>query len=110
MLWKRCFEFDMNGEALPDEDDDGVVVEPLKHQSCGRCVVDLSAIMMSLIKNLKDEHGFCEIVSSLFYVVASATIGIPASIVDFQRISLIGFRSCASRSQTGASESRQSTE
>ncbi|GJW12511.1 zinc finger, CCHC-type, retrotransposon gag domain protein [Tanacetum coccineum] len=42
-----------SGEALPDEDDDGVVVEPLK--------------------------------------------------VDFRRISLTGFRSRASRSQTGAS-------
>nr|GEV40087.1 hypothetical protein [Tanacetum cinerariifolium] len=31
-------------------------------------------------------------------------------IVEFQRISLTGFRSCASRSQTGASQSRQSTE
>ncbi|GJZ94724.1 hypothetical protein Tco_0666927, partial [Tanacetum coccineum] len=30
--------------------------------------------------------------------------------VEFQRISLTGFRSCASRSQTGASQSRQSTE
>ncbi|GKA46552.1 branched-chain amino acid aminotransferase 2, chloroplastic-like protein [Tanacetum coccineum] len=30
--------------------------------------------------------------------------------VEFRRISLIGFRSCASRSQTGASQSRQSTE
>ncbi|GKC65419.1 hypothetical protein Tco_1098017, partial [Tanacetum coccineum] len=29
--------------------------------------------------------------------------------VEFRRISLIGFRSCASRSQTGASQSRQST-
>ncbi|GJS34912.1 retrovirus-related pol polyprotein from transposon TNT 1-94 [Tanacetum coccineum] len=33
--------------------------------------------------------------------------GVP---VEFQRISLIGFRSCASRSQTEASQSRQSTE
>ncbi|GKA54633.1 hypothetical protein Tco_0753582 [Tanacetum coccineum] len=31
-------------------------------------------------------------------------------LVDFRRISLTGFRSCASRSQTGASQSRQSTE
>ncbi|GKC99587.1 hypothetical protein Tco_1169862, partial [Tanacetum coccineum] len=30
--------------------------------------------------------------------------------VGFRRISLTGFRSCASRSQTGASQSRQSTE
>nr|GEZ08602.1 reverse transcriptase domain-containing protein [Tanacetum cinerariifolium] len=30
--------------------------------------------------------------------------------VEFRRISLTGFRSCASRSQTGASQSRQSTE
>ncbi|GJX74093.1 putative ribonuclease H-like domain-containing protein [Tanacetum coccineum] len=30
--------------------------------------------------------------------------------VEFQRISLTGFRSCTSRSQTGASQSRQSTE
>nr|GFB60782.1 hypothetical protein [Tanacetum cinerariifolium] len=30
--------------------------------------------------------------------------------VDFRRISLIGFRSYASRSQTGASQSRQSTD
>ncbi|GKC43271.1 hypothetical protein Tco_1060993 [Tanacetum coccineum] len=30
--------------------------------------------------------------------------------VGFQRISLTGFRSCASRSQTRASQSRQSTE
>nr|GFA26666.1 hypothetical protein [Tanacetum cinerariifolium] len=30
--------------------------------------------------------------------------------VEFQRISLTGFRSCASRSQTGASQSRQGTE
>ncbi|GJU79766.1 hypothetical protein Tco_1282131 [Tanacetum coccineum] len=30
--------------------------------------------------------------------------------VGFRRISLIGFRSCASRSQTGASQSRQSTD
>ncbi|GKB29374.1 hypothetical protein Tco_0868775, partial [Tanacetum coccineum] len=29
--------------------------------------------------------------------------------VEFRRISLTGFRSCASRSQTGASQSRQST-
>ncbi|GJW00344.1 hypothetical protein Tco_1555595 [Tanacetum coccineum] len=35
--------------------------------------------------------------------------GIPAS-VGFQRISLTGFRSCASRSQTRASQSRQSTD
>ncbi|GJY36590.1 ribonuclease H-like domain-containing protein [Tanacetum coccineum] len=40
-------------------------------------------------------------------VVAAATVEIP---VEFQRISLTGFRSCASRSQTGASQSRQSTE
>ncbi|GJS99529.1 hypothetical protein Tco_0820699 [Tanacetum coccineum] len=31
-------------------------------------------------------------------------------IVEFRRISLTGFRSCASRSQTGASQSRKSTE
>ncbi|GJZ81943.1 hypothetical protein Tco_0646937, partial [Tanacetum coccineum] len=31
-------------------------------------------------------------------------------LVEFQRISLTGFCSCASRSQTGASQSRQSTE
>ncbi|GJY09632.1 hypothetical protein Tco_0377817 [Tanacetum coccineum] len=30
--------------------------------------------------------------------------------VEFRRISLTGFRSCASHSQTGASQSRQSTE
>nr|GFA32670.1 hypothetical protein [Tanacetum cinerariifolium] len=30
--------------------------------------------------------------------------------VEFRRISLTGFRSCASRSQTGASQSRQSTD
>nr|GFC55203.1 hypothetical protein [Tanacetum cinerariifolium] len=30
--------------------------------------------------------------------------------VEFRRISLTGFRSCASRSQTRASQSRQSTE
>lgn len=28
--WKRSSEFDLNGEALPDEDDDGVAVEPLE--------------------------------------------------------------------------------
>nr|GEU82775.1 hypothetical protein [Tanacetum cinerariifolium] len=28
-----------------------------KHQSCGSCVVGLSAIMMSLIRNMKCEHG-----------------------------------------------------
>lgn len=27
--WKRTSEFDLNGEALPDEDDDGVPVDPL---------------------------------------------------------------------------------
>ncbi|KAI7756057.1 hypothetical protein M8C21_019786 [Ambrosia artemisiifolia] len=27
--WKRSSEFDLNGEALPDEDDDGVQVDPL---------------------------------------------------------------------------------
>ncbi|GKC93018.1 hypothetical protein Tco_1158460 [Tanacetum coccineum] len=37
------------------------------------------------------------------------TSGIPSK-VEFRRISLTGFRSCASRSQTGASQSRQSTE
>nr|GFC83182.1 hypothetical protein [Tanacetum cinerariifolium] len=30
--------------------------------------------------------------------------------VEFRRISLTGFRSCASHSQTGASQSRQSTD
>ncbi|GJX88855.1 hypothetical protein Tco_0340869 [Tanacetum coccineum] len=28
--WKRSSEFDLNGDTFPDEDDDGVVVEPLK--------------------------------------------------------------------------------
>nr|GEW40488.1 alpha/beta hydrolases superfamily protein [Tanacetum cinerariifolium] len=44
----------------------------------------------------------CELTS---FWQAAATVGIP---VEFQRISLTGFRSCASRSQIRASQSRQS--
>ncbi|GJV00558.1 hypothetical protein Tco_1329828 [Tanacetum coccineum] len=40
-------------------------------------------------------------------ICPAATVRILASI-QFRRISLIGFLSCASRSQTGASQSRQS--
>lgn len=31
--WKRSSEFDLNGEALPDEDDDGVPVDPLNEEN-----------------------------------------------------------------------------
>ncbi|GJU06957.1 hypothetical protein Tco_1123387 [Tanacetum coccineum] len=44
---------------------------------------------------------------AMVWAYTAATVGIP---VDFRRISLTGFRSCASRSQTGASQSKQSTE
>ncbi|GJT89477.1 hypothetical protein Tco_1071194 [Tanacetum coccineum] len=67
----------------------------------------LSVIMMSMIKNMRCEHRVMNRCVSCQQQLPSGFLHV---YVEFQRISLTGFRSCASRSQTGASQSRQSTE
>ncbi|GKA08469.1 hypothetical protein Tco_0687800 [Tanacetum coccineum] len=54
------------------------------------------------------KQAFAHCTCTLHLQAKILLVGIPE--VDFRRISLTGFRSCASRSQTGAFQSRQSTE
>nr|GFB57398.1 reverse transcriptase domain-containing protein [Tanacetum cinerariifolium] len=82
------------------------------HQSRESCVVGLFAIIDN---EFKEWAWSCELTSFLAnnYNRRDSCKFIMNTACDqeeFQRISLTGFRSCASRSQTEASQSRQSTE
>ncbi|GJR45774.1 hypothetical protein Tco_1313877 [Tanacetum coccineum] len=66
----------------------------------------LSVVMMSMIKNMRCEHGVMNRCISCQQQLPSGFLHV---YVEFRTISLTEFRSCASHSQTGASQSRQST-
>ncbi|GJZ55553.1 zinc finger, CCHC-type containing protein [Tanacetum coccineum] len=66
-------------------------------------------IMLNTSKPV-DRLEYSRAIGYLMYAMTSTRPGLLMQLVEFQRISLTGFRSCASRSQTGASQSRQSTE
>ncbi|GJW05015.1 hypothetical protein Tco_1563871 [Tanacetum coccineum] len=71
------------------------------YQALGACfnpyLCDLGAFFEIISHSKSPNHPRCEVLP-------------PCDVVEFRRISLTGFRSCASRSQTRASQSRQSTE
>nr|GFB97121.1 hypothetical protein [Tanacetum cinerariifolium] len=82
------------------------------HQSRGSCVEGLFAV----INNEFEEWAWSYELTS--FLASSCNrrdsykfiMNIACDQVEFRRISLTGFRSCASCSQTEASQSRQSTE
>ncbi|GKB75685.1 hypothetical protein Tco_0942580 [Tanacetum coccineum] len=54
-----------------------------KHQRCGSCVVGLSVIMMSMIKNMKCEHGVINRCVSCQQLLPSGFLRVYKSVVPF---------------------------